>query len=327
MLLLVFLFASVSVGQNLASDRQRHTGTLSTEPNISLFEVPGGDFTYVDTLTLYCDSFDRTPPPTGWGYPDTGSEYTYINPQSGTFSITYDGYGYLDDNSTHLEPWAFSEFINSSSFEYNCQFYWKYEAGVHSGVKLYNGDDTVMHITQRDEDDNLCLRVNGTWHIIEPRDHTESWHSYRLEVDSTEVEFFVDGMLKYSGSCDLVSIDRIGFGANGLGDPSDSWFDDVIVFQELNGIESGYGVGGNILLLIAPNPCSGSFSVAYDLPGPSPVDIGVYDSAGRLVLSESLTEAPAGLGSTRFEGLPSGVYTCSVTAGQYSGAQRVVVID
>jgi hypothetical protein len=83
-----------------------------------------------------------------------------------------------------------------------------------------------------------------------------------------------------------------------------------------------------------PNPFTGSMSYAYEITGSDqPVDIGVYNVAGRLVKSLVKTSQPAGRHATSWNGMdengsraPAGVYFVRVRLGADSQQHRVIFL-
>ena len=188
-----------------------------------------GEF-YMSGSPLFHDTFNRTCPD-DWGTPNIGSTYYYLNPGSAQFSVTAD-VGYLDDTSQHLEPWAFSDFFESTN-SYTFSFSWKYDAGVHSGIMLFNNDTNVIGIRQDEYADQLRFYDGSVWINIGDRE-PGVWKDYEVVVNGDSADVYVDGLLILQTSILTSNVNKIGFGANGLSTPSDSWFDNVIVSVPVN---------------------------------------------------------------------------------------------
>ena len=73
------------------------------------------------------------------------------------------------------------------------------------------------------------------------------------------------------------------------------------------------------------NPSHGDLTLSVGVIVPGPVDLMVYDSAGRLVASD-VREYPVGSHSVSFSGLPEGVYHCTMRAGEFEATERVVLL-
>ena len=83
-----------------------------------------------------------------------------------------------------------------------------------------------------------------------------------------------------------------------------------------------------------PNPFTGSMSYAFEVVGSDqPVDVGVYNVAGRLVKSLVQTTLPAGRHTATWNGMddngarvPSGVYFVRARYGAEQKQQRVIYL-
>ena len=64
------------------------------------------------------------------------------------------------------------------------------------------------------------------------------------------------------------------------------------------------------IVSVFPNPASRTFSVQYSSGSEGNIDLGVYDVAGRRVLTKTITRTSAGAGAEFFDAsaLPGGVY-------------------
>ncbi len=95
--------------------------------------------------------------------------------------------------------------------------------------------------------------------------------------------------------------------------------------MDITGIESG-GTVSTSELLISPNPSSGSFSAAFSAAEPCDVSIELFDLSGRLVYSESSRITQMGNASIQLAtDLPSGIYSCRLSAGSEENTARVVI--
>jgi aminopeptidase N len=79
---------------------------------------------------------------------------------------------------------------------------------------------------------------------------------------------------------------------------------------------------------IYPNPASGAFHVQYSVGAAGEIDLGVYDVAGRRVLSKSIVRDTAGPGSELFDAssLPAGIYFLKMRAPRGEAVTRKLVI-
>lgn len=185
----------------------------------------------LDPVLVFSDSFNRYCPD-DWGTPDVGGTYYYVNPGSAFYSIT-DDTGYMDDNGgASGDGNANSEFSDSTNV-YIFSFLWKYQAGHYSGIYLGNDSGLVIGVYQHQTNDKLYFRVNSVTTEIRDRE-PNIWNDYRVVVNGTTAELFINDTLQISTTCDLVYVDRIKFNVNGAGDPSDQWFDNVQVYTYPN---------------------------------------------------------------------------------------------
>ena len=94
------------------------------------------------------------------------------------------------------------------------------------------------------------------------------------------------------------------------------------------------GDGVSLLGKAVPNPFTGSMSYGYEVVGQDqPVDIGVYNVAGRLVKSLARGAMPAGRHTAAWDGtdgsgdrVPSGVYFVRVRLGVEVQQHRVIFL-
>jgi hypothetical protein len=77
-----------------------------------------------------------------------------------------------------------------------------------------------------------------------------------------------------------------------------------------------------------PNPFNPTTTIRYGLPSRSTVTLGVYDLLGQLIVTLVRETQDAGFHETTFDatGLPSGVYICSLQAGNYMAARKLLLI-
>jgi hypothetical protein len=82
---------------------------------------------------------------------------------------------------------------------------------------------------------------------------------------------------------------------------------------------------GRAFFTIAPNPLRRLATVRYNLPGPGPATLEVYNATGREVMSQTI--AAAGTGTTKLDlrKLQAGVYAVRVKADGFSKTQKLVV--
>lgn len=87
------------------------------------------------------------------------------------------------------------------------------------------------------------------------------------------------------------------------------------------------------LLNSAPNPFSGGTSIKYSLAGRQPVEIAIYDVAGRLVQTLVNEIRPEGAQSAWWDGtnhfgvrVASGVYYYRMTSGNYRMTRKIVLV-
>jgi hypothetical protein len=92
---------------------------------------------------------------------------------------------------------------------------------------------------------------------------------------------------------------------------------------------SGTGGGspwtGDALLRLSPNPVMGSVTASFAAPSSTEAALTVMDLSGRVVLTSSVMAGEPSV--LDLSGLPSGVYAVRWTAGDLSGASRLVLVD
>ena len=81
------------------------------------------------------------------------------------------------------------------------------------------------------------------------------------------------------------------------------------------------------LFPVAPNPVTGSLVLRFGLPEPSSVIITILDMSGRLISKNFIEEYSTGFHNVILGNLPSGLYFCRMTSGNFSASQRFVVIE
>ena len=81
------------------------------------------------------------------------------------------------------------------------------------------------------------------------------------------------------------------------------------------------------LLPISPNPASGNVTIRFVLENTSDVRIDVFDMAGRRVDCLDEKDMHEGVHAFKINILPSGIYICRMTSGNFIDARRFVVIE
>jgi hypothetical protein len=104
---------------------------------------------------------------------------------------------------------------------------------------------------------------------------------------------------------------------------------DVEGYHSVPTVPSGFR-----LLRNAPNPFRRSTRIAYDVPREAQVSIRVYDVSGRLVRTLVDGVVDPGCQVTAWdarndggEPVSSGVYFCTMHAGGYRGAHKIILLD
>lgn len=112
----------------------------------------------------------------------------------------------------------------------------------------------------------------------------------------------------------------------------------IVSTHELNsepsGVDSDVPLGDSRILGISPNPFNPRTMVAFQLRQPAPVDIVVYDAAGRIVrMLLRASELAPGDHEIAWDGtdaagksVASGVYFCRLLAGEETDVRRVVLL-
>ena len=89
--------------------------------------------------------------------------------------------------------------------------------------------------------------------------------------------------------------------------------------------EGSAQVDGALIWLPMGNPVSGAFEVAYRVDWTSTVDVSLYDSSGRKILTVASGEASPGEYTSMIEPLPAGAYAIVMNTSDGMAARRVVV--
>ena len=111
-----------------------------------------------------------------------------------------------------------------------------------------------------------------------------------------------------------------------------------LAYARVSGVEYGWprfpvpneagppGAGASLAVSVWPNPSRGRATVAFALGRPEAVRVAVYDGLGRAVLARALGALGAGRHEAALDlsGLAPGLYVIRVTAGNGSGAVRLV---
>ncbi len=97
--------------------------------------------------------------------------------------------------------------------------------------------------------------------------------------------------------------------------------------QGVEGGENPSNSDGIVLYAITPNPCNANASVSFALPVSSNVNLAVYDLNGRRVATLTEGVFPTGVYGFEINDLTSGVYFCTLQAGNTITSERFVVID
>jgi len=117
---------------------------------------------------------------------------------------------------------------------------------------------------------------------------------------------------------------------NMLGDPA------TLFLSYQTGIEGGAVASPPCVSLgpARPDPAPGAFSVAWAVPAPEALSIGVWDLSGRRVRSMEVPQGSEAAGTASFDGLddhgrplPSGCYIVRLDCGSGTAATRVVILE
>ncbi|MGE5680769.1 MAG: YCF48-related protein [Bacillota bacterium] len=95
------------------------------------------------------------------------------------------------------------------------------------------------------------------------------------------------------------------------------------VFDSRNNAVSDFNLSQNY-----PNPFNPSTTINYSIPQQLFVEIKVYDMLGREITTLISKEQSAGEYKVRFDGslLPSGIYICSIHAGDYRASRKLMLL-
>jgi len=77
-----------------------------------------------------------------------------------------------------------------------------------------------------------------------------------------------------------------------------------------------------------PNPFNGSTRIEFSLPNSQFVSLRVFNALGQEVALLVNDILPAGVHSVSFDaaGLPTGVYTCRISAGSYVQTRKLILM-
>jgi hypothetical protein len=110
-----------------------------------------------------------------------------------------------------------------------------------------------------------------------------------------------------------------------------TWVGDV-----LSGITAGGASGHELRVNIAPNPVTGSATIAYSLPRSAGDDrprLRIYDAAGRLIADLAAPDTDTATGKITWDGrlngggsAPPGIYFLNATNGEHSAAVKFVIL-
>jgi hypothetical protein len=101
---------------------------------------------------------------------------------------------------------------------------------------------------------------------------------------------------------------------------------DVMLTWDPMGVEGGEGPVSTAFLQFSPNPAPAP-TVRFSLSESSPVELSVFDMSGRMVSQYEENECQSGSHSIILDELTPGVYMCRMTSGDFTAAQRFVVIE
>jgi hypothetical protein len=108
--------------------------------------------------------------------------------------------------------------------------------------------------------------------------------------------------------------------ANEMGSGTDVYMGEV----EVMGIEGGIAASSGFL--VTPNPSTGSFIASFTAAEPCNASVELFDLSGRLVHSSSASVTSPGTASMEVStGLPAGMYTCRLKAGNEENSTRLVI--
>jgi hypothetical protein len=120
---------------------------------------------------------------------------------------------------------------------------------------------------------------------------------------------------------------KLGFGDWGLG--IGGWINTGEQFKSSSPeTESAALKTYNLELRISPNPFNPSTALSYQLSADSYVSLKVYDTAGRMVTELVNGWREAGDHQITFDGsaIPSGIYFAKLRAGDFSHAQKLILL-
>jgi len=175
-------------------------------------------------------------------------------------------------------------------------------------------------------DGGYPFRIRGTAGPFTPETGVFSghrgWHEVRFALGA------------FSGSARI----RLRFGSDtAVGD--EGWYvDDVRIdgfVLDLQAVEPApWTAAGELRLVCGPNPIATRAVLSFDLAHATPVRVGVYDPAGRLVRTLADVKLPAGTHHVMWDrsddrGRPvsSGIYFSKLQAGERSAVTRLVVLE
>jgi hypothetical protein len=126
-------------------------------------------------------------------------------------------------------------------------------------------------------------------------------------------------------------LDAQGFGHIAAGTGGNSFVYDIHHMRSSAAVVSVGGPEGRgavLLLPNAPNPFGASTTIAFQLGRDVPVVLSVHDLSGREVARFAWSRMPPGRHAVEWSapGLPSGVYLCTLRAGPFRDARKLLVV-
>ena len=275
---------------------------------------------------------DWTHGPVGGGFIDqwhisTARNHTPAGASSWKCGDTGSGdYGNLLDAGLVTPPFE----LLSHSYLHYWQWIDAEESAAHPG-RAYDGGLVEISVD------------GGPWTQIFP----DEGYTHTIRAGSTPGPFAA-GTEVFSGSRDWHAVNfdlrefsgtaqlRFRFGSDGA-DTREGWYVDDLLIDGfvLDTSPVGEGVVGTLryaLLGSRANPVTGATEIAFQVPVALPARLSVFDINGRTVRMLAREAFSPGTHSVNWDGkdaggqpVPSGVYFCRMTAGEFSATRTLVV--
>jgi hypothetical protein len=288
---------------------------------------------YFDAYTFLNTDLDHTNDTAKAGFveltPDTLFEFGYDNRQ---YDYTQQVFHYLLDpgegSYIRYTPTADRVIINV----YGHYLRAKFQDPGSIRIRIYQaGSDSTQPGQFETEFDGMVTNTYPAWQQFDistinflQNMHADFWVEYRM-IDTTSAHLFGD-TLYHSPDHFFVNTGS-GIGSSALDFFARAVFGTSPLAVGDEPVEAALPISFT-LHQNNPNPFNPSTVISYDLPVAAQVRLAVYDLTGRLVATLVEGRRPAGRHQAAFDGsnLASGIYLYKLTAGDFTGSGKMVLL-